>query len=138
MAFEKFAGFIPPTNAPSGSPGGEEEVATENPVFVNEDKRSATIQLEWPVTYAGVQYDAIRVRRLTVSEVEEYLATIRRGGGQSVRFPMFDVPDVVLDHLDDDDAERVNEAMLRFLPRRFRGGQGSVQSPDTGVATPSS
>ncbi|MFG1414064.1 phage tail assembly protein [Xanthobacter sp. VTT E-85241] len=132
MAFEQFEGF----NGGQG-PAASAAPVPEPPVFENPSARSETVPLEWPVVFEGVRYAAISVRRLTVGEVDAYVALAREAGEKPPRFPMFDVPDAVLNHLDDDDAERVNAVMLRFLPRRFRVGTGSGQSPDGGAITPS-
>ncbi|CAH1649641.1 phage tail assembly protein [Chelatococcus asaccharovorans] len=96
---------------------------TATPTFVGGQPRSQTVALEYPLELDGVRYDAVTVRRLTVAEVSAYaeaLTAARDADQPAPRFPMFDVPDAVLDHLDDDDAEAVNKVALDFLPRRFR------------------
>jgi hypothetical protein len=90
--------------------------------FIGSKPRSETVTLEWPVEYKGTVIDQITVRRLTTSEVAAYLENLnaaRAAGEKLPRFPIFDQPDEVIDGLDDD-AEKLNEVALRFLPRRFR------------------
>lgn len=86
--------------------------------IVSDKERARTIELEWPVEFEGVVYDTVTIRRLTTKEVVDFLATI--DGQAQVRWPMYDVPDAVLDALDDDDSFLLDEVVKGFLPRRFQ------------------
>lgn len=104
------------------------------PRFVNTAGRSETVPLEWPIEFDGLLYDSVTVRRMTVADIaafEQRINEARRTGGDldKIRFPMFDVPEAVMDALDSDDADRVGEVTLRFLPRRFRGEEGNAPTP---------
>jgi hypothetical protein len=88
-------------------------------VFDNEAARFETVPLDWPVTVDGVRYDEITVHRMTVGAIGDFLTAMRAENGRS-RFPMYSVPDAVLDELDADDGDKIEEAVQRFLPRRFR------------------
>lgn len=91
------------------------------PAFVEEDgrRRSEIVSLEWPVEYDGRVYRAIQVRRMTAAEVDAFVEEARANAG-AARLPMFSCPHQVIDALDADDAARVNEIVLRFLPRALQ------------------
>ena len=86
--------------------------------IVSDKERARTVDLEWPVEFDGVLYESVTIRRLTTKEVVDFLETM--AGKGDVRWPMYDVPDAVLDALDDDDAFRLDEVVKGFLPRRFQ------------------
>ena len=93
------------------------------PRFVAAEGRSEAVSLEWSVEYAGKIYSSVTVRRMTAGEVATFVEHVRSlppTERYKARFPMFDVPDAVLDMLDADDDERLGEVVGRFLPRRFR------------------
>lgn len=116
--------------------------------FTNASKRTATVELNWPVMFAGMEYDTIVLKRLTVSEVASFIEKMTAekdsAGRQRIRFPIFytpdgaAVPEAVLDGLDDDDALRLDEAAANFLPRRFAALQGDADPPTGGPAEQSS
>jgi hypothetical protein len=119
----------------------------DKPVFAaSAPPREKRITLEWPLEYDGKVYDAITLRRLTVTEVSAFVETLK--GDAKFRLPIFHddtgapVPEAVMDSLDDDDAEALDRAMLDFLPRRFRAppeAQKTESAPSTGeAAAPSS
>jgi hypothetical protein len=89
------------------------------PVFVDGSKRSETVPLDWPIEYNGTVYSAVSVRRLTVADIRK----MAEADEPSQHFPMYDVPNEVLDMLDADDATKLNEVTGRFLPRSFRGAE---------------
>lgn len=113
--------------APAVSPAPVVEPAA----FVDPARRLKSVDLDYPLTYAGRRYDRIVLRRLSVSEVTEFgekLKEMRQSDPDKVvPWPMyFDVdgnriPDALLDQLDDDDSFALNEVVADFLPRRFRG-----------------
>lgn len=93
--------------------------------FADKSKTEALIPLDHPIALDGAVWDAVRVHAPTVAGVKEFSRAIEaaRAAGDTIdgiRLPMFDAPEAVLDalHLDDDD--KLNEASLPFLPRRFR------------------
>lgn len=99
----------------------DEQATAPAPSFVEEGgrRRSEIVQLEWPVEYDGRVYRAIHVRRMTAAEVDTFVEEARANAG-AARLPMFSCPHEVIDALDADDAARVNETVLRFLPRALR------------------
>jgi hypothetical protein len=102
------------------------------PAFVDPAARVATVDLDYPVTYAGRTYGQFTVRRLSTSEVAAFVDVMRAKSesDEVVRWPMvFDesgqpVPDAVRDAMDDDDSVKLDEAIQRFLPRRFQSVPG--------------
>jgi len=91
-------------------------------VFDNEAARFEDVPLDWPVTVDGIRYDKITVHRMTVGELGDFLTSMRADDSRA-RFPMYSVPDAVLDALDADDGDKIEAAVQRFLPRRFRVAQ---------------
>ena len=92
------------------------------------------ITLDYPLSVDDIAVAEIDVHRLTMGEVAEF----QDQAGDDMRFikfPMFRyisgerVPDDVLAALDDDDALKLTEAAMRFLPRRYR--VETVSSSDT-------
>ncbi|WP_336801726.1 phage tail assembly protein [Kaistia sp. MMO-174] len=98
------------------------EAAAEKlaPAFDREAERFETVPLDWPVTIDGVRYESVTVRRMTVGEIGDFLLAMAKSDGERLRFPMYDVSDAVLERLDADDGDKIEEAVQRFLPRRFR------------------
>jgi hypothetical protein len=98
--------------------------------IVSDRPRAKTIPLEWPVEYAGKLYGVITLMRLTAGDVikfsRELEAALKNGPDAPVRFPIFkddngaQIPDAVLDALDDDDRVTLDEAAVDFLPRLSR------------------
>lgn len=81
--------------------------------------RFKTVELQWPVLWNGREITAVNIRRMTAKEVGQYIEQIREKDAPA-RFPMADLPDAVLDELDDDDADRIDAAIMDFLPQRLR------------------
>ena len=116
--------------------------------IVSDRPRAATIELDWPVEYAGRVFAAITVARLTAGEVarfqDEIVGLLESGADSKVRLPLFrdedgaPIPDAVMDALDDDDRLALDEAALSFLPRRFRGLAARDSGPDIGATTAAS
>jgi hypothetical protein len=116
--------------------------------IVSERPRLKTIDLEWPVAFAGKDYRAITVSRLTAAEVARFQSEIenllRSDPDAKVRLPLFrdergePIPDEVMDALDDDDRLALDEAAANFLPRRFRGLAEQDSGPDIGATTAAS
>lgn len=88
-------------------------------VLEGDRRRSEIVQLEWPVEFDGRVYRAIQIRRMSAAEVDAFVEEARVNAG-AARLPMFSCPHEVIDGLDPDDAARVNETVLRFLPRALR------------------
>jgi hypothetical protein len=96
------------------------------------------VPLEWPVTVDGQVVDHVVIRRMTTKEVVDFVERLQQDGDNGpVRFPMVDLPDDVLDALDDDDAAAINEAVVSFLPLRLRvlvGGTPPRPGEDTSLS----
>jgi hypothetical protein len=114
------------------------------PHFVGTKARFEIIPLEWPLEHGGKVYDRLIVRRLTAGQIAKFMDRLRKASEderKDMRLPLFvddsgaPVPNDVLDALDSDDDERVSEVAERFLPRRFRAGQGSGSGPSTGAGS---
>jgi hypothetical protein len=90
------------------------------PIFENAAARFEEIQLDWPVTVGGVHYTAVTIRRMNVGQISDFIDALHSAQGKRLRFPMYNVPDEILDALDADDGDKIEEAVQRFLPRRFR------------------
>ena len=109
----------------------------ETPVarFVDADRRSETVMLDWPINYDGKVYDRLTVRRVTAGEVARFVEAVRAAPAEvraTMRLPMVDAPDAVLVAFDPDDDDKVDEVISRFLPRRFRAAMGIEPISDTG------
>ena len=94
--------------------------------IVSAKERSVTVQLDWPVEFDGVTYEAVTVRRVSGREVDAYVNALGASEGVTVKPPMLDVPQEVYDAMDDDDRLAVEEALLPFLPRRFHAAAQSM------------
>ncbi|WEK50278.1 MAG: phage tail assembly protein [Candidatus Kaistia colombiensis] len=108
------------TNETSDADAGTVVDAKPAPIFENAAARFEEIPLDWPVTVGGVHYTTVTVRRMSVGEIGNFVETLQTAEGKRVRFPMYDVAEEVLDALDADDGDKIEEAVQRFLPRRFR------------------
>lgn len=94
--------------------------------FVSSKGRAGSISLEYPLEVDGVVVDAINLRRMSAAQVVE-LADVetREGFDDAALFAMVcDQPAEVLRNLDADDWLTFREAVLDFLPRRFRAALG--------------
>lgn len=96
--------------------------------------RAKTLPLAWPLTVNGKTIDKIVLRRLTSKQVQDFIGGIKDQEAE-VRFPMFydidgnQLPDEVMDALDDDDAVMLNGEALDFLPQRWRQPTAGESSP---------
>ncbi|UYO50342.1 phage tail assembly protein [Rhodopseudomonas palustris] len=102
------------------------------PRYVGDKPRSRTIPLEYPFEFKGVTYTSVTVSRMTGVAVSEFMKAVREHGADA-HLPMFDCPQEVIGLLDADDAERVDEAVMDFLPRALR--QVGASSPQSGGST---
>ncbi len=110
--------------------------------FLSDRPRSKAIELSWPISFGGRDYQAITLIRLAAGDVakfqEELEALLRDNPNAALRFPIFRdetgaaVPAEVLDALDDDDRFELDRAAADFLPRRFRGIAEPSSGPDAG------
>jgi hypothetical protein len=117
--------------------GSAEAAKSAFPAFVNAASRHETVPLDWPIEYDGITWAAITVRRMTTADIAAFAAQAAVDAAPvPTRFPMFDAPDAVLDMLDVDDADRLNEVVQRFLPRRFQAAAASAPPPAAGAASP--
>jgi len=112
-------------------PAEAEKPRSPKIAFVDSDKRSRSVDLDWPLMVDGAELKTIVVRRLTVQQVSEFVEGLHGADAKFIHFPMFfradgeRIDNAVLDALDDDDASRLLEVSADFLPRRFRANTGS-------------
>ena len=97
------------------------ETALPRLLLDGDRSRVRTVRLEWPLEYDGRRYDEIVVRRMIGAEVTRLSDLITTQFDDSDLFALVcDTPAVVIRALDQDDWLSVREAVLDFLPRRFR------------------
>lgn len=106
--------------------------------FLSDRPRARTIDLLWPISFEGREFQSITLTRLTAGDVakfqEEIEQLLKNNPDAALRFPIFrdannaPIPDAVLDALDDDDRFELDRAAADFLPRRFRG----IAEPSSG------
>ena len=118
--------------------------------FTDRSKVVKAVPLAYPVTFAGRDWTAIHLRRLSVAQIAavfaNHSANVAVNPEARLELPIFidetgaDLPDGLLDQLDPDDTEAVNEAAAGFMPRRFKVlTDPAPSSPETGdSASPSS
>lgn len=106
------------------------EIKPATPTFVNQKERFRKVPLEWPLEYDGKVYDSVTVRRMSAEDMRTFIAM---EDGSTI-FPMFDVPNAVIEALDPDDDVRVNEAVQDFLPRALR--RAAEPTPPSSATTP--
>lgn len=122
------------------APPVEAVVAVDNNVTIdNAAARMKMFPLVWPVTYQGIRYERIGLRRMTAKEVSTFVSKLEAVGiadpNAILRFPVFVdgngvlIPDAVMDGLDADDADMLNGAAVDFLPRRFRANTPEPATP---------
>ena len=113
--------------------------------FLSDRPRSKTIELSWPISFNGRNYQAITMIRLTAGDVarfqDELEALLRNNPDAALRFPIFrdetgaPIPAEVLDALDDNDRFELDRAAADFLLRQFRGIAEPSSGPDAGGNT---
>jgi hypothetical protein len=96
----------------------------DKPEFVGNRPRTKRIELEDHVKFRGKVYTALTVKRLSTSEVAAWSDAVRAGDPDANLGNVVDddgevVPRQVLEFIDEDDDERVSEAIASFLPRRL-------------------
>jgi len=97
--------------------------------------RMKSIDLDWPLLVDGVTVEAISLRRLTGGEVADLQERMVADGGTDAAMcaQFADQPATVLCALDQDDLEKVKEAVFDFLPHRIREGiEAEAASSRTG------
>lgn len=125
-------------SSPDASASPSEEAVPVSPPaaprFTAVRARNRVVLLDWPIEYDGRTYDRVTVRRPTAQDVADFAARVNAAPeGESVHFPMYDVPFAVPDALDPDDTDAVNVAVADFLPRRWGGA--SAPAPVSGSTT---
>ena len=115
----------------------EEEAKVQRPEQVlqfSSETREKTVPLLFPFLLDGDKVDQVRVRRLTLGDVDRVFA--------SADFTLFDIygmmtglAPAVLRGMDDDDAVTVTGACYDFLPRRLKVAPGSGETSAGGEAT---
>lgn len=117
--------------------------------FTDRSKVVKAVPLEYPITFAGRDWTAIHLRRLSVAQIAavfaNHSANVAVNPDARLELPIFideagaDLPDGLLDQIDPDDAEVVNEAVAGFMPRRFKAPTDpSPSTPETGASTSAS
>lgn len=89
--------------------------------FVGDRPRGTLVPLDWPVEVDGVTWTVIPCRRITARELDAFYEA---GPGKQLQLPTIDAPAAVIAELDADDADRVREVALDFLPRSLRRDVG--------------
>jgi hypothetical protein len=117
------------------------EIKAPEAKIVSAIPRSKEIALDWPVEFDGKMYDAITVRRVSAAEVSTYVSLISQGDPAAAKLPTIDCPLEVWRALDADDAAKVEEACVDFLPLRLKSAlenlQSSIESAQaTGASSP--
>jgi len=121
------------------------EKADDAARIVSTRPRFKTIDLQWPIAYAGKEYTSITITRLTAADVAKFQteleAVLKNDANASLRFPLYrdetgaPIPEAVLDALDDDDKFELDRASIDFLPRRFRVNAENDTAQDAGGNT---
>ncbi|KAB1087359.1 phage tail assembly protein [Neorhizobium galegae] len=124
-----------PAAAPAAAP--EEEAKVERPEQVLQfsiETREKIVPLLFPFLLDGAEVERVRVRRLTLGDVDRVFA--------SADFTLFDIygmmtglSPAVLRGMDDDDAVAVTGACYDFLPRRLKVVPASGETSAGGEAT---
>lgn len=99
--------------------------------FVDNGKpRFKAIDLDYPLQINGEPLVAITVRRLTGGEVAEVQAKIEEHGFQfePLMEAFTDQPQEVIDHLDQDDRDKLEATVLDFLPVKMRNALESIRA----------
>lgn len=104
------------------------------PRFVNAGARQRVVQLDYPLEYGGVVYEAITARRPDIEEWEAYIDACREarlshgdGAERNVDQPWVSAPAIVLRHLDLADHNKLEAVLDSFF------GQPSPP-PEAGTA----
>jgi len=99
-------------------------------------ERFRRVPLEWPINFAGANYSAIGLKRLTAGEVASFQQMIKAlPDGASFSWPIYvredgsELPAGLIDALDADDRETLDKAAMEFLPRRFLGAGTRAADP---------
>ena len=95
--------------------------------IVSDKPRSRAVPLEWPVSFEGVLYEAVTIRRLTAKEVAEFVESLK----DSTTASEARLADVRCAGRRARRARRrrrvlVDEVVKGFLPHRFRGAGESA------------
>jgi hypothetical protein len=101
----------------------------KSPTVVLGGNRTREIPLTYPAEYNGVIHDKVTVRRMSQDEMQAFI-TAAAGDGD-LRLAMHDLPDVVFDALDPDDADAVTAAMIDMLPRKLKRALASANAAPT-------
>ncbi len=104
------------------------------PAVVLGGNRTRDIPLTYPAKFEGVIYDKVTIRRMSQDEMQAFIAAA--AGDDDIRLAMHDLPDVVFDALDPDDADAVNAAMLDMLPRKLKRALANAAPAELPPADP--
>lgn len=112
----------------------------DKPEYVGKRERFRRIVLDDPIRYRGKVYEAVTVKRLSASQVSDWVDAVRGKPpedaekvdlGNVVDDDGLPVPRAVMDYLDDDDDLKVSEAISDFLPRRLSAASDSEPETQT-------
>lgn len=106
------------------------DMTDHNIEFVNAAARTKAVPLDWPLTVDGQLVDCVTVRRLSGGEVGALQEAVAADGFQfeTIIHHLVDQPDYVIAALDQDDQDRVAEAVFDFLPARMRAALETAQA----------
>ena len=87
--------------------------------FVNADKRSITVDLDWPILVDGEEISQVSIKRASAKDVQHFIERSIIGGEPMVP-PFIDCSIDVWDAMDDDDQQKLDKASMPFIPRRLQ------------------
>ena len=121
------------------------EQMIERDGFIDPSGRSRAFTLKHPVVVNGRAYREIRLARLTVADVAQFLEAVSAGDKRSaIAWPVYrdengePIPQAVLSALDDDDGFTIEQGLRDFLPRRLQALMDGAGAPPAGEPTASS
>lgn len=102
----------------------ETPAPAEKPVarIVTNLPREKEVTLTYPVEFDGRLYETIQIRRITGSQVADYMDRLQQG--ERIMPPVVECPVEVYEAMDADDQDMVDEAAMDFLPRRLKAAAG--------------
>lgn len=99
--------------------------------FVNIDQRSKSVPLDHPLEFDGKIYNRVTIRRVTGTEVADYVNALMFGEKQP--YPGIEVPEPVYRNLDADDLAKVDRELKDFLPLSFQEGNMPIQEASENI-----
>ena len=89
------------------------------------EKAVKTVELDYPIRddVTGEVIDKVTLRRMTARQVREFVE--KAMAGEFAELPIADIPSEALEALDGDDRERIEQAVLDFMPVRLRAAHAA-------------